>query len=320
MKLCMVYRPDDRKINGSAYCSVFKGMFDAVIDRFETGVTVTRDCSAQDIDADVIFFFDVHSSHHITIDGIDKHPAVKMEYWNDPHQEEIHGQYIGTNETIHKLGAEQRCRRAQERGIDNIVSPVKYAFYESFWKYLGSDAEKMLLHFPPAPSFESISTPLNKRKHAVLANGATWGDNKNKGYEFRSWAYGQPYVTAITHCVRDDKTPSGENYHNLLSQFSAALALCTPFPVVKYFEIPLAGCLCFAEYHKEYEELGFREMESCIYVDKHNFKKRINEFLNAPEAKHFQDVATQGRMLMEQRYTARHFADFVYEHVKRIKQ
>jgi hypothetical protein len=236
-----------------------------------------------------------------------------MEYWNDPHQQEVKGVYRSTGRYVHKLGREQRARRADARGIDRIVSSVKYKFYEYFAPYWSfRDMEARMMHFPPAPSFAPIATPLAERKHALLANGATWGGEQIGAYTFRKWAYAQPGVTAVPHTVKDAGTPSGERYGAFLGQYAGALALCDVFPVVKYYEIPLAGCLCFAQYHPEYAELGFRHGENCLFVDRENFAHHVRTFLDARDLTREQVIADAGRRLIANHYTAQHFADTIY--------
>ena len=313
MKLCLVYNPKDSKFHSMAYCSIFKDMFFALIERFNCKKFVTGDYSAKDIDADIIFFFDPHATHHIEIGGIDKHPAVKIEYWNDIHQHEMKGVNNTTKQHFYKLGQKQRVDRAIKRNIDYIVSPVKYFFYEQLAKYFGDNTKKMLLYFPHAPNPSKVK-PFAERKKTVLANGAIHG-GWNNGYDFRAWAFEQLYVEFVKHWIFDKKTPAGNNYLDFVSEYAGALALCTPFPVPKYFEIPMAGCVTFAEYHKEYEELGFKDNEHCIYVNKDNFENRIKAFLAEPES--YQKIADAGRKLMEENYTAKHFADFIYNHVER---
>ena len=314
MKLCLVYNPKDSKFRTDAYCSIFKEMFDALIQKFNCKQFVTDNCSAKDLDADLIFFFDPHSSHHVEIEGIDKHLAIKMEYWNDLHQKEVKGVYQTLNQYVHKLGEEQRVRRAEKRGINFIVSPSKYFFYENFTKYFGNQTSKMLLYFPHAPEMEEKMIPFKERKQSVLGNGATWGDF-NDGYGFRRWAYEQPYVYFVEHYIKNKETPKNQDYRKYLSEFCGALVLCSVFPVPKYYEIPASGCVTFAEYHKEYEELGFRDYETCIYVNRDNFEKRIKDFL--ADIPSYQKIAETGYKLMEENYTAKHFANFLYNHVEK---
>ena len=312
MKLCLVYSPKDTKLVSTAYCSIFKDMFLALIERFNCKCFVTGDCNAQDIDADVIFFFDPHAQHHINIQGVDKHHAIKMEYWNDMHQEESKGVYRSVGVEVHKLGQEQRAVRAYQRGTRFIVSAAKYAFYDHFGKYFGTDTESMFLHFPFAPVSVS-SVPFDDRNVAVLGNGAIHG-GYNNGYDFRAWAFKQPCIEFVEHCLFHIKTPKAADYGNFLSTYAGALALCTPSPVPKYYEIPAAGCVTFAEYHLEHEELGFKDMKTCIYVNKDNFVKRVEDFLDDPDQ--YQGIADEGRRLIETKYTAKHFAEFIHKKVR----
>jgi len=319
MKLCMVFNPRDSKLrNEGAYCSIFKDMFHALIDRFDCRQFITNDCSAKDIDADLIFFFDPHASHHIKIEDVDKHPAIKMEYWNDCHQEEVRAVYKTTNEKVHKLGRRQRVERFRERGAKYIVSPVKYFFLETFFQYFGPDVVNVLLHFPHAPNLDHFETKQYlEREGSILGNGATWGGSMN-GYDFRTWAFTQPYITHIKHWVQDKSIPMGENFLGFLSNYMGALALCTPIPVPKYIEVPAAGCVTFAEYHKEYEDLGFKDLESCVYVSMADMRKKCTDFLMNPKS--YNAIAEAGRKLVEENYTAKHFADFIYNTMQKEKE
>lgn len=309
LKLCLVYNPKDSKLHPDAYCSIFKDMFFALIDRFNCKCFVTNDCHANEIDADVIFFFDPHASHHVNIEGVAKHPAVKMEYWNDMHQKEMKGVYMTLNQTVHKLGQEQRVRRAEQRGTTYIVAGVKSFFIEQFSQYFGDAAKKMLLYFPHAPAMGEDMTEFPKRRQVVLGNGAVHGAF-NHGYDFRKWAFEQPYIEHIAHAMHTPTTPKGVDYLKFLSGYAGALALCTPCPVPKYYEMPAAGCVTFAEYHEEYRELGFEHYETCIYVERDTIEKHIKDFLGNPAA--YQDIADAGYNLMKTKYTAKHFANFIY--------
>ena len=277
-------------------------MFDALVKRFNP-VLICHDCSATDIQADVILFFDNTSSHHIKIDGIESHSALKVEYMSDPHQTEVKGVYRSTNTPVHKLGREQRCRRALDRGVTAVISPVK----EGFYKYLASLLPDVdLWYFPPAPWFKSPDLPIVNRLPEVLGNGATQ-DGGLGCYDFRKWAYSQQEVRFVPHAI-NSKTTKGYSYNYLLQKYAGALALSEFYPVPKYFEIPRAGCICFAQHHAEYEELGFKDMESCVYVTPSNFITRLRDFRS--DIKNYQYIADNGMKLMEN-YTADKFAEFI---------
>lgn len=317
MKLALVYDDKDHKLQDTSYSWVYKGMLDALAERFEEVSYWHNDCYAMDIDADLIMFYDVHATHHIRIDGIRSHPALKMEYVSDPNQEEMRGVFRQFNRNIHKLGRRQRVERFFERGVRYIVCPYRDGYYEWLGEFLGNDAEDMLLWFPIAPSFKGKSIlPYPERKKEILGNGAVLDQGK-RIYEFRRWAFKHDFVTFVEHWVKDKNTPSGPDYIDFISQYSGMLALHDYFPVPKYFEAPYAGCVTFAQWYSEYEALGFKDFETCVYVDYQNFEERVKAFLN--DIQSYQKIAEAGRKLVEENYTSKHFADFIYNKVKEEK-
>jgi len=308
MKLALIYDKDDHKLQDTSYSWVYKGMLDALVRRFDKVTHIHDDCYAPEIDADVIIFYDVHATHHIRIDGIKSHPAIKMEYVSDPNQEEMRGVFRQFNRNVHKLGRRQRVGRFFERGLDYVICPFRDGYHQWLGEYMGSDADRMLLYFPLAPAVSEI--PLqNSRKPEILANGST-ADGGKHIYDFRRWAFTQPSVTNIPHWISDKSTPSGQDYMKFLAGYKAALALHDYFPVPKYFEIPMAGCVTFAQHYPEYEDLGFKDYETCIYVTKDNFEAKMKNFLADPDA--YQKIAEAGKDLMMNDYTADHFAEFIY--------
>ncbi len=313
MKLCIVYNPLDSKLIKSAYCPVFKDMLYALIERFNCKCFVTGDCNAGQIDADIIFFFDPHASHHVEIKGIDKHPAVKMEYWNDMRQKEVKGVYQTTGIAVHKLGAEQRADRAKRRGTEYVVAGVRDQFHRLFSTYLNT--EKMLLYFPHAPA-KIIETSFAGRERAILGNGATWGGPG--AYKFRNWAFSRPQIEHVKHYLQDTDTPKGDDFGDFIARYAGVLALTENGTVPKHFEVPAAGCVTFATHYQEYEDLGFKDMETCVYVDKTNFDERTKDFINHTED--YAKIADAGRSLMKENYTAGHFADFIYRKAEEFNE
>jgi hypothetical protein len=311
LKLAVVFNPLDNKMREDTYSYIYRGMFDAIQERFNP-IHVTEDCNAEEIEADAILFWDVNSCHHIKIEGVEKHPALKLEYMSDPFQREVHGIYQRYNMPVHKLGAEQRLRRALERGVCRIICPTEAGYYRYFAPILGEEADKMLLFFPHAPWFSAGKERLNGREKKVLANGAT-GDAQG-AYDFRTWAYRHPDVSVIAHWIQNRSTPMGKHYGGFLKEWAGALALCDLYPVVKYYEMPLAGCVTFMQHHPELEKLGFHDYNNCVFVNRENFDGRIKEFLNDPLS--YQLVADRGRKLMEENYTAHHFAEYLANKIK----
>jgi hypothetical protein len=289
-------------------------MWLALGQRFGEIQTVTDDCSAKDIDGDVIVFFDPHSTHHVKIDGIKNHKAVKYEYMDDPHQHGYSGCHQKTGVHVVKLNAIKRIARALRRTIDFIICPYTESYFKCFGKLLKGTAEKKLVWFPPCPDIDRYlpNSPLKDRKPEVLANGALVHLPKFTGYEFRKWAFAQPEVKYVQHCAGDSSTPRGVDYPSLLLGYAGALALCDTHAPPKYIEIPMAGCVCFAQYQEDYKRMGFKDGENCFYVDKKNFKDTIEAFRH--DVEQYQHVADAGRKLIEENWTAEKFADFIYTH------
>ena len=318
--MAIIYDPTCPKLTNQSYSSTYLDMLCAVSDRFDELQLVTASQSAKDIEADVILIYDIHSSHHIEIDGLADHKAVKYTYFNDPHQKEYQGRYKDGPE-VHKLGELQRVRRALQRGVDHIICP----YTDGYWRHIAphmdlQQADDMLFWFPPAPSIkrfaEKLRTkPLSDRKHKILANGILHGGNG--AYDFRKWAYAQKNAYYIGHAMNRDDVPRGAEYATLLSQFAGAFALCGTYCVPKYLEIPLSGCVCFAQDQEDYRRMGFSDLHNFIQVTERNFTSKTTEFLKANmDSYAFQLIADQGRKLIEENWTAEHFADALYNHAK----
>jgi hypothetical protein len=306
MKLAVVYNPNDPKLSASAYSWTYRDMFLAVLDRFAPVVHVTEGCEASAIEAHAILFYDVHSSHHIEIAGLDRHPAVKLEYFNDPHQAEQRGQYR-TGRSFHKLSARQRAERAKRRGVRWIICPYRGGF-ERFIQPHAAGME--LLWFPVAPADRRpFQSSLAVRRPEVLGNGHCWpGEDGFRPYEFRRWAFGQPQITAQPHSL-DGGLAAGASYQAWLSQFAGALALCDDCVVPKYLEVPLAGCVCFCQMLPDYGEMGFADGINCVAVDRGNFAAQIEQFKADPQP--YQRIADAGRATALN-FTAARFADRLY--------
>jgi len=313
VRLALIADKNSHKLNAGAYSQSFYDMFKALVARFgpETFV-VFNDCKASQIDADVIIIFDLHSSHNIEIKGLRHHPALKMTYFNDVHQQDFKGQYKDGSPCI-KRGAEARAERSVDRGIDFFIVNDRGGYRRYIAPYLGANAEKRMLFFPAVPAVERFTDriiSLVERRCEVLANGATWSGGLSC-YDFRGWAYNRMNIKFVKHCIQDSRTPKGVDYANFLSQFAGSLALCDWYAVSKYFEIPLAGCVSFMQDNPGCSGLGFEDGVNAVFVNKANFDDKIEHFLRHTED--YQGIADAGRRLVEDKYTAEHFADFIYK-------
>jgi len=315
MKLAIVYDPNFPKLRTDAYSQSYRHQFLALCERFEEVQHISDDCDANDIDAEVIIIYDTLSAHHVTIANLAKHDAVKYEYFADPYQDEVKGRY-GDGTPVHKLGSKQRADRAMQSGVDYIICP----YTDLYWRFIAphvDEPEKRLVWFPVAPARKLDAVPaLAERKHEVLANGATWSiDLGDRPYNFRRWAFTQPCVTYLPHGAMHDSVATGDVFQSMLACYAGALALCDTHNVPKYQEIPLAGCVCFAQQNADYERMGFSDGVNCVIVNGSNFHKRIRDFLADVES--YQQMADAGRKLVEERWTAENFAEHIYRHASR---
>ena len=314
MKLAIIYDPDFPKLKPDSYSQTYRDMFLALIDRFDSVQEITGDTNSNDIDSDCIVFFDIHSSHEITIEGIEKHKAVKYEYFNDPWQVEFKGEYKD-GPKVHKLGPEQRSVRANKRGVQFVICPYENLYY----RYIDQHFDGELLWFPIAPNAERCNKemPLRDRKHEVLLNGHIWpGEYGFRPYAMRNWAYSQNSATKVPHYVFDKTTPAGLGYADYLATYAGSLALCDTHICPKYSEIPLAGCVTFAQYLHDYEKMGFKDGESCLYVTKGNYHKTLDDFNNA-DVDEYQRIADRGGEIIRNNWTAAHFAEHIYRHAEK---
>lgn len=313
MRITLIYDPKDHKLQPTAYSQTYRQMFLALTDRFDVQ-EIHSDCNADSIEGDAVIFYDIHSSHLVDIYGIEGLDIPKYEYLNDPHQLSMTGEYLDGQKFV-KLGAHSRCKRVKKRGIDYIITPYRDAYYRYLSPFL-DNPDEMLVWFPVAPKKPNIVIPLlDDRMNDVIVNGHTGTLAGQTHYELRKWLFEQDFVRPVLGCVQRDMTPKGDNYIPFLSNYAGVVAACDTFPVPKYFEACLAGCVGFFQWHKELYDLGFRHGKNCVFIDSGSVKELI-EFFNE-DVTRFQGVADAGRKLVEENYTADKFAEFIENHIRR---
>ena len=316
MKLAIIYDQNDHKLNSGSYSQTYKHMLDALVEHSEWDVVqIVAPNTGIEPDVDAIIIFDIHSSYHADFPNLANHKALKYTYFNDPHQQSMKGMYKDKT-PVHKLGIKERVTRAFIRNIDFIICPYKDGYRNFIAPEIGDSAEDMLLWFPVSPKLQDFKcNSLVDRDTGILGNGHLWkGVEGFKPYEFRNWAYRRPNVDYVAHNISDHRVPCGDLYIEFLSKWKAGLALTDWYVVPKYLEIPMAGCLCFAQFHQDYEDMGFISDFSYIEVDKDNFDERIRHFLN--NVSDYQAIADNGKKLVEENYTNKHFADAIVNHIK----
>lgn len=317
MKLAIIYNKDEHKFRDASYSKTYKHMLTALIEHPEWDeVQIVSPGLGVAPDVDVIIIYDIHSSYHAEFPGLSEHKALKYTYFNDPHQDDMRGTYAdGT--LIHKLGIKNRVSRAMKRNVDYIICPYKDGYRHFLAPEIGKDAEEMLLWFPVAPKKQEdfVNKPLIERSSGILGNGHLWeGVEGFRPYKFRNWAYRRPNIDYVKHNTADKRVPCGDLYIEFLSKWKASLALTDWYVVPKYLEIPLAGCLCFAQYNQDYIDMGFVGGINYINVSEDNFDEVITHFLQNTD--NYQGIANAGRILIEENFTDKCFANAIVNHIK----
>ena len=152
--------------------------------------------------------------------------------------------------------------------------------------------------------------PFEKRtKEKILCTGATGKTNiksrianailnPNRSgwhfYKLRTLTTKLPYVQYSS--IKDGKYPD-DDYPTYLTRYRASIAATTFYPTLKYWENAAAGCLTFMEITdlNDGQYLGFKNNESCIYINERNYKKRFQEFLSDPDNPKWSEIAQVGR-------------------------
>lgn len=126
--------------------------------------------------------------------------------------------------------------------------------------------------------------------------------NAYRFYNLRIKCSSLPYV---------DYTPTlqhnyvNDRYPQLLEQYASSIVAATYVPSIKYWENAAAGCLTFMEISKlnKGHFLGYRDNESCIFIDQKNYKEKFEEYLSDTKNPKWKEIANAGREFTLQNYT-----------------
>ena len=113
-------------------------------------------------------------------------------------------------------------------------------------------------------------------------------------YKLRTKCNKLPYVVHTRDVYPGQST---EQLHTVLSMFNAAIAATTSHQTVKYKETPTAGCLTFMEVTERNggSFLGYEDGKSAIFINKSNYKKKFQEYLDSLNDPRWERIAQKGR-------------------------
>jgi len=182
---------------------------------------------------------------------------------------------------------------------DYALSTCALGYYERTpWNYFWprQDLRDRILYYPHHVTSNPV---IGKNKHEV--NVGLGGDTSPIVYPFRAHCLTFPEVEKIPH-----KKYTHAEFLEELSRYKVGIT-CNSFigyNIAKYFEIPKAGSLLFAQEMSslEREVLGFNETNS-VLVPQHNAHQKLREVL-ANWYEHYMGVAIKGTELVEAKHTA----------------
>ncbi len=181
---------------------------------------------------------------------------------------------------------------------------------EFFYKYYPKHFRYSQIFFGIEPHLFENTIPFNQRiKNKILNSGAV-GNMKFFSRIYNSIKHPKKnalhYYKLRTMCNKlqfVDYTPTlqheyiGDKYPLLLQKYRACIATSTLYLVIKYFEMPAAGCLTFMEITKKNhcENLGFEDNKTAIFINEKNYKVKFEEYLTDIDNPKWEKIAKNGR-------------------------
>lgn len=309
IKFALLYYEDDRGINGRHWKRNNHRFFQEElpqhpeISMFRYPINGGFDCNVI-ADADVVMLWSLmkYNVGPMMLRGFEDLKAYKIARAPDAWQ--IDGDY---NKDLKKYG------------IDLLVSfqspNCQYTYLEEEANY-----QRFILGIDQV-TYKCLHN-WEDRKNEILSSGVLTSDNSWKWfYRFRTECARSSLVTHVNKSTSNEYNAEylGTDYWRLLSRYKAAIACMSFTSVLKYFEIPMSGCLMFAEVTElnQIEELGFEDGVNCIYIDKGNYKERFQEFLDSPNNPKWKKIADAGRSLVLENYTNRKEVDRFVNYIKK---
>jgi len=122
-------------------------------------------------------------------------------------------------------------------------------------------------------------------------------------YKLRTMCNNLSYVD-YTYTLQHEYV--GDKYPLLLEKYCAAIAACSWNPLIKYWEIPAAGCLTFMEITKKNrgEFLGYEDEKTVIAINEDNYIEKFEKYLADPHNTKWKKIADAGR-----EYTLKNFTN-----------
>lgn len=174
---------------------------------------------------------------------------------------------------------------------DNNINHLLSRYYDPLLSYFPEIDESKITHFPWAVPDQYVIPEDEIRFHNhghVTIFGKT---SDHPMYETRGDCRNNRFVTdvrSIETSKNDSKPLSDKEYYHWIRNFDAVIAAGSfqpkyQYTFAKYFEIPAAGSLLFAQYCSDLERLGFDETNCVIFNSMDDFEHKAEQYLSTPE-------------------------------------
>ena len=262
------------------------------IDRFDPVVLTTqRLYERKAAELDYIFAFGARNNKGPTLDYLDEDHSILL-FASDPNTEP---EWL--YEYIHRYD------------IERVLSPV----YDPFFEWMPQLEEELLEFFPWAVPSEFVVAPDevrfrdNEEIHLTGASGS-------EVYEMRDWCRRQNYIVDYDNSGHQNRVFDHEEYYKWLRNFDCMVAAGSLDPewqylFGKYFEIPAAGNLLFAQYSEDLSRAGFTDDNCVIFGSKDEFESEAQRYLSDPES--YLETRKRGAELIRENHTVSHRIDEV---------
>ena len=286
MKISLLYNPNDRGINGDNWkLNNYRFFREELPKQIGDFVPIGE--------SDVVIIWSLLKKNLVGIeyDIVKKLKCLKVT--RAPDAWEIDGYYNKT---------------AKDLGVDLVVS---FQSPNCQYQYLDKEIPyKRLILGIDRDTYKCPDNWDRRYKDSILSSGVLPGPMSWTWFYHFRWKCAQH--PGVHHIAKKDFL--GVDYWKLLTKYRAAIACMSLTSVLKYFEIPMCGCLMFAEVTKanQIEDLGFKDGVNCVFIDRKTHKKRFEQYLETPDASVWKEIADAGRELVLRNYTnERQVTEFV---------
>lgn len=315
LRITFIYRPDNPYLCGlrsnnnyeKFYLKALKESEDVEIDYY--GSNDELDCRFLG-GYDVYLFFDAHEwGIPPKLKNVDSLKGLKVCSIGDAHGIFKHSEAYGCN----KLELTKRF------GID-------YCFYQHaepyFYRYWPKDIKYWWIPVGIDPVlYENVKPFKDRRSDKILLSGSIGSScypirTKYRHHDLVHYHKPGSYKGRTFYKPGDyDK----DKFKDLLENWKFSIASACSV-VLKYFEIPAAGCLSLAYVDDDNgcSVIGFEDNETAVLINQQNALERMNEVIQTSDDPKWERIARKGRQFVFENYTHQKCVQFLLDKIKEV--